>query len=161
MMSDAQAELVCFIKERGHYVAIDSENLYSVSAHLLDLSNARSSFVGVARRRRITEHRVDQQARRGDFGLRAVVAERQGLFCIASYIANGGDAAREPELQTVVNRLRDAGSLVLNVAVRIDQAGQNILARRVDFDIALRAPGPAIAKRDRIERDDLGNPVVL
>src|SRR5258707_12131402 len=126
-MSDAQAELVCFIKERGHYVAIDSENLYAVRAHLLDLSHTRASFVGVARRGRITEHRGDQQARRGDFALRAVVAGRQGLLCVASYIANGRDAACEPWLQTIGDRLRDPGSLVLKVAVGVYQSRRHIL----------------------------------
>src|SRR6266478_1633073 len=112
-MSDSQAKFVSFVQERSHDVAIDSENLYSVRAHLFYLSHTCSSFVGVARRWRIAKHRIDQQPRRGYFAPGALVAQRQGLLCIASNIANRSDAAREPQLQTVIYRLGDSAALVL------------------------------------------------
>jgi hypothetical protein len=60
--------------------------------------------------------------------------------------------------------LGDAGALVLQVGVGVDQTGQDILARRVDLHrsrTGLRSPPIPSAHRDRVERDDLGDRVAF
>src|SRR6185295_15427420 len=155
VMSDAQPKLMSFIEQRGHDIAIHSENLYSVGARLFDLAYARAGFIGVARSRRIAKHRVDEQARRDGFAFRAFVAQWNRLLCVAPDIANRGDAARKPKLQTVIDRLRDSAPLVLNVSVFVYQTWQNVLAGCVDLRIAFRPARPAFAQRNRIKRDYL------
>ena len=55
----------------------------------------------------------------------------------------GGDAAGEPDLQLVLDRLRGAAALVLQMRVRVDQARQHVLAGRVD----LRRVGSGLDRR--------------
>src|SRR6185369_8221666 len=68
---------------------------------------------------------------------------------------NGSDAARKPKLQTVIDRLRDASSLVLNVSVLVYQTGKNVLAGCVNLRVTLWSACAAFAERNRIKRDYL------
>ena len=58
----------------------------------------------------------------------------------------------------------DAGALVLQVRVRVDQSRQHVLAGRVDLGgarVAARAAARAAPERDRIERDELRDRAAL
>ena len=59
-------------------------------------------------------------------------------------------------------RLRLAAALLLQVRVRVDEAGQHVLAGGVDHGVGLRrAARSAAAERHRVERDHVGDHVVL
>src|SRR5688500_256330 len=50
----------------------------------------------------------------------------------------------------------------MSVAVKIDQAGQNVFARRVDIKVALLRPSrPALTGCHRIEANDLPDDIIL
>ena len=66
-------------------------------------AHARACRVGVGR---TAELRVDEDARRGERPLGARVAPGERFARVAADVAHGGDAAREPDLELVVDRLR-------------------------------------------------------
>jgi hypothetical protein len=45
--------------------------------------------------------------------------------------------------------------------MRVDEAGEHVLAGGVDDGVGPRCDGPAAPERDGIERDDIGDGVVL
>ncbi len=110
---------------------------------------------------RPAEHGIDEDARRGDLALGALPAEFHRAFGVAAHVADGGDAAGQPDIQLVFDGLRLAAALLLQVGVRIDQARQHVLSGGVDHRVGLRGPAPSAAQRDRIERNHVADGVVL
>ena len=102
------------------------------------------------------EHRVREDARRDDLAARGFVAEFDDAGVgFGADLADGGDAAGEPELEVVVVAAkRLAGAVALEVSVRVDEAGEDVLAGSVDLDVAGGAPRAAAvhARRDRDRR---------
>ena len=162
VVGDAQAEFMRFVLHGRHDVAIDAHYLDPIGAHLLERAHAGHSFGGVAG---AAEHGVDENARRGDLALGALLAQFESAFGIAADIADGGDAAGEPDIQFVLQRLRLAAPLLLNVRVGVDEAGQHVLSRGVDNGIGLgcdeRGALPAARHRDGVERNHVGDGVVF
>src|SRR4051794_15954562 len=68
------------------------------------------------------KHGVDQKTRRRNLARFAFRAQSKRFLRFATYIANSRDAAREPDLQLILERLRNAEALVLSMSVRVDQA---------------------------------------
>jgi hypothetical protein len=83
-------------------------------------SRTRAPLLAVARDWIAIEHRVDENARRDDLVLGALLPELQGFLRIAAHVADGGDSARHPYFQLVVDWLRNPASFFLNVSMRVD-----------------------------------------
>src|SRR6185437_13244869 len=161
MVRDAQPFLVRLGLHHLHDVAVDAEQLDAVGAHRLDGAHAGDRRVGVGR---ATELWIDENARcdEGPVGARLAPSER--LLRVAADVAYGGDAAGEPDVELVLDRLRNAAAFVLQMCVRVDETGQHVLARRVNLDgagVGARTPAGAPARRHRIERHDLRDGVAL
>ena len=122
-----------------------------------DCTRARASR-GIAH---AAEHRIDEDARRGEFALGALLAEFERALGVAAHVADGGDAAGQPDVEFVFQRLRLAAALLLQVGVRVDQAGQDVLAGGVDHGVGLRRPARSACGGDGVERDDVGDHIVL
>src|SRR5258708_1830533 len=151
MMSNGQLKLVSLVFHRAHDVAIDAKDLDAVGAHGLERADAGASRIGV---RRPAELRVDENAGRGDQSPRARVAPGEGLARVAADVANGGDAAGQPDLEFGFDWLRETGTVILEVRMRVDQSRQNVLATGVDLGSPRidRTPAPDTSGRHPIAR---------
>src|ERR1022692_1051241 len=159
VVGDAQSHFVRLVLHGAHGVAIDAEDLDAVDALLFERLHARPGFGGIAR---APEHGIDENARRSEFSLGALPADFERPFGVAAHIADGGDAAGQPDVEFVFQRLRLAAALLLQVGMRVDQAGQNVFARGVDYGIGLhRRARPDAGTGDRVQRDDVGDQIVL
>ena len=117
----------------------------------------RHGRLGVARP---PEHRINEDARRGDLASRALPSQFERAARVAADVANGGDAAGQPDIQLVLDRF--APAFLLQMGVGIDEPGEHVLAGSVDHCIRRRpAPPAAPAKSHRIERDHIGDGVVF
>jgi hypothetical protein len=143
------------LRPRGlHQVAIHRKHLQAVNAQSLEFAHARARRIGRARRAARRVDGVDEEARRVRFARRARCLERERLARVAAHVADGRDAGGEPEFQLVVERLRHSAALLLHVAVQVDEAGHDVLARCVDLRVARGGPTcRAGLNRDRVERD--------
>src|SRR5262249_44119356 len=64
-----------------------------------------------------------------------------------------------PQLQLIIERLRNTAALLVDMAVEIDEAGQYVLALGVDLGVALRlALG---SRRHRVGRRHILDPAAL
>ncbi len=154
VMRDAQPQLVGLVLHRRHDVAIDAQNLDAVRALLLQRLHPGARFRGTAR---AAEHRIDENARRRDFALGALLADLERPLRVAAHVADGGDAARQPDIQFVLERLRLAAALLLQVRVRVDQPGQHVLAGGVDHRVGLRPSPRSTRGGHRVQRDHIGD----
>ena len=155
----AQPEFVGFVFDGVHQVAVDAQQFHPVGAHLLQAADARAGLLGGAH---AAQHGVDEDARRGDLALRALAAQFERALRVRAHVADGGDAARQPDVQLVLDGLRLAAALLLQVGVRIDQPGQHVLAGGVDDRIHLS--GDAVAPAGdghRIQRNHVRNQVIF
>ena len=93
---------------------------------------------------------VDVDARRDDGAFLALAPLGEGLLRIAPDVPDRGDAAGQPDLVLVFERLGDAGPLVVEMDVAVDQPGQEIHARAVeDMGLVLVGVRPRIGAADR------------
>src|SRR5690348_11620159 len=116
MVCDAQSFLVRFVFHHLHDVAIDAEELDPIHAHRLERADAGARRIGVGRP---AELRIDENPRGGERAFGAGVAPSQSFPCVAPDVAYRGDAAGQPDLELVLDWLRGAGALVLQVRVRV------------------------------------------
>ena len=107
------------------------------------------------------EHGIDENARRGEFALGALLADFERALGVAAHVADGGDAAGQPDVEFVFQRLRLAAALLLQVGVRVDQAREDVLAGGVDHSVGLRRPARSTCGGDGVQRDDVGDHIVL
>ena len=146
VVRDAQSHLVRLVLHRAHDVAIDAEDLDAVGALLLQrTARGRGLRFHCARGRTWDRRRC--AARR--FALGALLADFERAFGIAAHIADRGDAAGQPDVELVFQRLRLAAALLLQVGVGVDQPGQDVLAGGVDHGVGLRRPARSAGRRRR------------
>src|SRR2546421_351734 len=62
---------------------------------------------------------------------------------VAADVADCGDAARQPDVELVLDRLRLSAALLLQMRVRVDQPRQDVLAAGVDHRVGLYVAAPA------------------
>ena len=143
---------VGFVEHRFEQVSIDAEDLEPVRPGRLGPPHAFANAVGglgtgpaPAPRRR-----VDQDARCDQCVRSAVGAPPPGLLDVGADVPYGGDARSEVQVGFVLERLRNAAPLILQVHVRIHEARQHVLACRVDDGIG-RGIGSARASDPRDE----------
>src|ERR1035437_4213103 len=157
VVRDAQPDLVRLVFHGLHDVALDAEDLDAVGAELLERLHAGAGLGGRMDGDAAIEHRVREDARRDDLATPRLVAEFDDAGVgFGADLADGGDAAGEPELEVVVVAAeRLAGAVALEVRVRVDETGEDELAGRVDLDVTGGSPGVTPVHRDRIERHDI------
>ena len=154
-----QAEFVRLVLHGLHDVAVDAQNLDAVGAHLFERADAGAGLFGGAG---AAEHGVDENAGRGNLALRALAAQLERALGVAAHVANGGDAAGQPDVQLVLDGLRLAAALLLQMGMGIDEAGEHVFAGGIDHGIGLCAATAAAPPHgDRIERNDIGDEIVL
>src|SRR6476469_2533046 len=104
------------------------------------------------RHRRIAEAPVDENARRCDFSTLATTAKIDDrLRIIRTDFANRRDSTCKPDVELVLQRLRNSAALFLNVRVRVNQSRHDILAGRVNLGVTGRGtPGSSVLYGDGI-----------
>ena len=148
VMRDAQTELVRLRFHGLHGVAVDAQNLDAVGAGLLQLAHVGHGLLG---RARAAEHGVNENARRGDLAVGTLTAEFERAPGVAADVANGSDAAGQPDIQFVLDGLRLAAALLLQMGVGVNQAWENVLAGGVDDGVGgWHAACISTAERNRI-----------
>ena len=158
VVRDAQSHFVRLVLHGGHDVAIDAEDLDAIDALLFQRLHAGAGFGGIAR---AAEHGIDENARRGEFPLGALLADFERPFGIAAHVADGGDAAGQPDVEFVFQRLRLAAALLLQVGVGVDQSGEDVFAGGVDDGVGLHRRARPAGGGDGVQRDDVGDQIVL
>ena len=157
-MGDGQVELMRFVFDGCHNVAIAAHHFNAVTAHSLDIPHA---FAAGLRAVQGSQHWVNQKARRHDLILCALFAQLQSFFGDTAHIADGGDAARHPGFQLIFQRLRRPATLILRMGMRVDQAGQHVFSGSVNLHIGGNAAAAAAAghriKRNHGSDDVIGN----
>ena len=155
MRRAAQALRVGLVQHRLEQVAIDAEDLEPVGTAGLGPSHALADGLrGLGRSRPSPPRgRVDEDARRDERVRRAVGPPFLGLLDVGPHVADRRHAAGEQEIGLVLERLRRAAAFVLQVHVRVDEAGHDVLPGCVDDGIGRRVLGRC--------RPDPGNPAVL
>ena len=84
-----------------------------------------------------------------------VRAARTALAAIAAEVADGRDAAREPQVELVLVRQRVATALVLQVPVQVDQSWHQVTSLALDDRVeVVGARGASADARDGVAGDD-------
>ena len=90
---------MCLVFGGLQQVPVDAQKLYSIGTHLLVLTDALACLVSVCWHWRLCgEHRVNENARRGNLTRGTLAAQRQCFLGVAPYVADGRNAGREPDL---------------------------------------------------------------
>ena len=140
-------------------VAIDPKQLDAVDAHLFERAHPGHRLGGIAW---AAEHGINEDPRRRDFAFRTLLAEFQRAPGVAADVADGGDAAREPDVEFISNGLGFAAALLLQVGVGVDQAGEHVSAGGIDDGIGIRGRGRTAAGEGHgVERDHVGDRIVF
>jgi len=110
------------------------------------------------------EKRIGINSRRVDLvlGARSRQFGREGRAFVIADFAHGRDPMHQPELEDVIGRDVLPFAIAVNMAMQIDKAGQDELARRVDLTVPFgRARLLADRQAGRPDRHDLRDAVVL
>ena len=130
MMRDRQSGGGCSVERRFHHVAMHTKKLHAIGPLFLELRDAGAGFRRIGR---AAQHRVDEQARSNAVG---IVTHGDCEFRIAPDIAHGCDAASQPKFQDVVGIHRRAATFGVQVAMKVDKAGQHVASFCVDHRIS-------------------------
>src|SRR5450759_91261 len=137
----SEADLVRLVERRLEQVAVDAEDFDPVRA-----VRFRPLHAGPDRLRRLGRpagapapaRRVDENPRRDQRVRRAVGPPLLRLLELRPDVAHGGHAASQQQVGLVMERLRHAAPLVLQVHVGVDDAGHDVLAGRIDDRVGRR-----------------------
>ena len=151
-MGHLETELGRLVDDRLHDVAVHAEELDAVGALLLD---GPDGLAPLLRRPPAGDH-VDIDPGRDDRALLALAPLGQGLLGIGADVPHRRDAAGQIDLVLVFERLGDAGPLVVEMDMAVDEAGQEVHPGAVeDVRLALVSVGAAVGAADG------GDPVAL
>src|SRR5438552_17347336 len=115
MMRNTQLQFVRLVQHRLHHVAINYQDLDAIRTHGFELANPGTRLFGIGGRWIAIKHRVDKNAWRYYFSFGTLFAKLQSFLSLAADIADGSDPARHPDFQFIIEWLRNAATLVLDM----------------------------------------------
>ena len=155
-----KTRLTRFVVQGVENVAMGDDDLYPVDAYFFQIANPLSRLVRRLRSGRVGEARVDEDPRRRYFSPLTFSSKvDQALRVVCANFTHARDSARKPELELIVQGLRNTASLDLNVPVTVDETGKNVLSFCVDLCRSRRPLCFPVGDRHGIEPYDLGDSI--